>query len=161
MRLSKKLGLILAAIVIVAAAAIRYLFVVPFVQPPLLQGSLQRGELSFGGLQRRFSYCLPNDVDRGAPVVIVFHGSRGTGDRIQQVTAFAFDTLADQHGLIVAYPDAYEGHWNDCRAVGAYSAKELEIDDVGFVHSLLSQLARACRRPTTLYVNPSVKLLRS
>ena len=62
------------------------------------------------------------------------------GERIQLATAFAFDALADKHGFIVAYPDAYERHWNDCRAVGAYAAKELAVDDVGFVHSLLTYL---------------------
>ena len=137
MRLSKKLGLILAVIVIITAAVIRYLFVVPQVPQPLLQGSLQRGELSSAGLERRFSYSIPDELSQGAPVVIIFHGSRGTGDRIRQATAFAFDALADQHGFIVAYPDAYARHWNDCLAVGAYAAKEIEVDDVGFVRSLL------------------------
>ena len=140
MRLSKKLGLIFAASVIVVVATFRYLFFVPAVAPPTLRGGTQRAELNIAGFQRQFSYYMPHELKPGAPVVIIFHGSRGTGERIQLATAFAFDALADKHGFIVAYPDAYERHWNDCRAVGAYAAKELAVDDVGFVRSLLTYL---------------------
>jgi len=140
MRLSKKLGLTFAAIVIVVAAAIRYLFVVPAVQPPLLQGNLQRGELSSDGRQRGFSFYKPDKLSQDAPVVMVFHGARGTGDRVRQATAGAFDVLADLHDFIVVYPDAYEGYWNDCRVVGNYSARDLDVDDVAFIRRLLTFL---------------------
>jgi polyhydroxybutyrate depolymerase len=140
MRLSKKLGLMFAVVVIIAAAAIRYLFVVPGIEPPLLKGSVQHRALSFDGLDRSFSYYLPAKIRPGAPVVIVLHGSRGTGEGIQQATAYAFDLLADQHGFIAVYPDAFEKHWNDCRAVGDFAAKQLNVDDVGFIRNMLAIL---------------------
>ena len=59
MRLSKKFGVVLAGIIIVAAGAIRYLFVVPVGEPPTLHGSLQQGELFIDGRVRTFSYYLP------------------------------------------------------------------------------------------------------
>jgi len=142
MRLSKKIGLIFAAVVIIVAGVIRYLCVVPGIEPPLLQGSLQRSTFSFDGHDRAFSYYLPAQIGQGAPVVIVLHGSGGTGERIQRATAYAFDLLADQFGFIAVYPDAYDKHWNDCRAAGDHAAKQLDLDDAGFIRSLLAFLQK-------------------
>lgn len=140
MRLSKKLALIVTAIVIVVAGLLRYLFVVPDVEAPVLEGRLQESALTHDGLERSFSYYVPRGLGPGATVVLSLHGSRGSGARIRQATGFAFDVLADRHGFIVVYPDAYEGHWNDCRAVGDYAARRLDVDDVGFIRRVLDVL---------------------
>ena len=138
MRLSKKIGLVFAAAVIIVAAVVRYLFVVPAIEPPLLQGKLQRHAFSFDGLDRTFSFYVPAELRRDAPVVLVFHGSGGSGERIRQATAYAFDLLADQHGFVAVYPDAYEKYWNDCRATGDYAARQLDVNDTGYIRSLLA-----------------------
>jgi poly(3-hydroxybutyrate) depolymerase len=36
----------------------------------------------------------------------------------------------------------YEGHWNDCKVMGPYSAKRENIDDVGFLHALVDRLVK-------------------
>ena len=136
------MGLVFAAVVIIVAAMIRYLFVVPAVEPPLLHGNMQHHALSFDGRDRNFLFYLPAQLRRGAPVVLVLHGSRGSGERIRHATAHAFDALADQHGFIAVYPDAYEKYWNDCRATGDYAARQLDIDDTGYIRSLLAFLQK-------------------
>ena len=137
MRLSIKLGLIFAAVMIIVLASVRYLFVAPAGEPPLRRGNLQRHAFSVDGLDRAFLYYLPAELRQGAPVVLVFHSSRGGGERIQQATAYAFDLLADQYGFVAVYPNAYEKHWNDCLPVGDYAAKQRDVDDAGFIRSLL------------------------
>lgn len=41
---------------------------------------------------------------------------------------------------MVVYPDGYEGHFNDCRRVASFSARALNVDDVGFVRRITEQL---------------------
>jgi polyhydroxybutyrate depolymerase len=142
MRLSKKIAFGFAAVVIIVAGVIRYMFVVAAIEPPLLKGNLQRHAFSFDGRDRAFFFYLPAQLKRGAPVVLVLHGLRGTGDRIRQATAYAFDALADQHGFIAVYPDAYEKYWNDCRATGDFAARQLGVDDTGYIRSLLAFLQK-------------------
>jgi polyhydroxybutyrate depolymerase len=59
------------------------------------------------------------------------------GKQMRVTTAYAFDEIADREGFLVAYPDGYRGHWNDCRAVGDFDAKRLAINDVAFLKALV------------------------
>jgi polyhydroxybutyrate depolymerase len=58
------------------------------------------------------------------------------------MSLFADFTYAEQHGFIAVYPQGYEGHWNDCKVMGPYSAKRENIDDVGFLHALVDRLVK-------------------
>ena len=40
----------------------------------------------------------------------------------RRVFGYDFDLLAEQHGFIVVYPQGFEGHRNDCKVRGSYSA---------------------------------------
>ena len=140
MRLSKKIALVVVPIVIVFAWTARYFVYVPAIEPPPLDGALQHHALDIDGIERRFSYYLPPNLSPGRPAVVLFHGSRGSGERIREATGFGFDRLADEHGFVVLYPDGYQGNWNDCRAVGDYPAKQLAIDDTAFIRQALDYL---------------------
>lgn len=49
--------------------------------------------------------------------MVLLHGSKQTGESLRKATGYAFDKLADQHGFVTVYPDAYERRWNDCRGI--------------------------------------------
>jgi polyhydroxybutyrate depolymerase len=51
------------------------------------------------------------------------------------------ERIAARENLVVVYPDGYEGHFNDCRRVASYSARTLDIDDVGFSARIVERLA--------------------
>lgn len=55
------------------------------------------------------------------------------------------EQLADEHGFLIAYPDGFEGHWNDCRKAAEYSAARLQVDDVAFLSALTDFLAAAAK----------------
>lgn len=104
--------------------------------------------LRVGGLDRHYRLVVPSSASAGAPLVIVLHGTYGTGEKMQR--ALGFDAHAQRLGFVVAYPDAYrpEGarqtlRWNDGRGVLASSARG--IDDVAFVAALIDDIARAHR----------------
>lgn len=138
MRLSKKIVLAFVALAMVAGGVSRYLFVAPDSGPPPLSGQLLRQDIDIDGLARSFDYYVPEPYRPDAGIVIALHPSQGNGERMRRATAYAFDELADEHGFIVAYPDGYRRHWNDCRSAATYAAKERDIDDLSFLTAMLA-----------------------
>jgi polyhydroxybutyrate depolymerase len=111
------------------------------VAEPALSGKLFEEVLTSGDRARRFSYYVPARVAAHPALVLVFHASDGNGSTARSAFGFEFDRLADAHGFIVAYPDGYERHWNDCRRAAPYAANRLDIDDVGFARALVDRFA--------------------
>jgi polyhydroxybutyrate depolymerase len=94
-----------------------------------------------GGLKRTFLLHVPPGLDRSqpTPLVIVLHGGGGTGSKVARLTRFSDE--ADREGFIVVYPDAINNHWNDGRNVARFRSQRENIDDVGFIATLIDRLA--------------------
>ena len=107
---------------------------------PPRDGDIIRKSLMHKGINRKYLIYKPSKINKNPPLVIYFHGSLGTGENMRNLSGFDFDYLANEYGFVVAYPDGYENHWNDCRRSASYSANIENIDDVGFVKALISQL---------------------
>ena len=84
---------------------------------------------------------------RALPLVIVIHGSGGTGASMAGTTGF--NALADKEGFIAAYPDGIVGKnrgWNALFGKpipGGQGAQVDDVDDVGFIRALIDQLHAA------------------
>lgn len=89
---------------------------------------------SFGGVERTCRVRLPagHDSTRAWPLVLVLHGRGGTGRSVERLTGMS--PLCESAGLILAYPDARGGRWNDGRQDGP--------DDVGFLIELVGRIER-------------------
>ncbi len=96
-----------------------------------------QGPIEVRGVERTYLLHLPASYDsrKTMPLVLVFHGGRGTGKRVAQLSGF--NQLADEKGFIVAYPDGLDGHWND----GRPRTEEAAPDDVRFVSTLIDRLS--------------------
>ena len=70
------------------------------------------GAIQVGGVSRTYIVHPPVSYDprNPLPVLIAFHGSPGSGASLQALTGL--DSIADQLGFLVAYPDA-DGSWQD------------------------------------------------
>lgn len=92
------------------------------------------GTFRSGGMDRTYMLHVP----AGDPVglVLSLHGGGGTG--ISQRGLTGFDTVADAHNLLVAYPDGYDKSWADGR--GASPADRRHINDVAFLVGLVNKL---------------------
>ena len=107
---------------------------------PRLSGTMTRGTITVGGLQRTYRNYMPRGLAKGAPLVVVMHGAGENGALIRIETGYGFERLADEHGFAVVYPNAYEGYWDVCNIAGDVSANGLSIDDVGFLTGIVDKL---------------------
>lgn len=102
--------------------------------------SLERATVQVGGLERSFAFHAPVRLAPRPALVVVFHGNGGSAERIRTFTGRGFERLADEHGFVVAYPEGYEGGWNDCRARAPYPARKEHVDDHGFFREIVRRL---------------------
>jgi polyhydroxybutyrate depolymerase len=88
------------------------------------------------------------DWNQPVPLVLVFHGGTGNAKNAAQMTGF--NTLADQHGFLVVYPNG-TGRlsddklltWNGGTCCGY--AQQQNVDDVGFVRAIVASLQAQVR----------------
>jgi polyhydroxybutyrate depolymerase len=77
---------------------------------------------------------------KSAPLLIVFHGSNQTGEKMRAFSGNVFDELVQKHGFVVVYPDGYKGHWNDARLSSNFPTRKAGIDDVAFTKALINEI---------------------
>ncbi len=109
------------------------------------------GSLSSGGLTRTYRGHLPSSYDgvKALPLVLALHGNGGDGQGMQRLTHL--NSIADEHGFIVVYPDGYQKSWADGR--GATEADQAGVDDVSFLSALIDALANQYQvDPKRVYV---------
>jgi len=124
-----------------ALAILWFLLAWPISTPQASGASVTRA-IEAGGLRRTFVLHLPPSFPSGAaaPLVFVLHGGGGTGRRMERLTGFS--DLADRHGFIAVYPDAFERNWNDGRDDPNIRSQAEGIDDVGFISAVITQLSK-------------------
>ncbi len=115
--------------------------------------------IPIGGGTRSALLHLPRSFDpaRPAPLVILLHGSGGTGAAMLRDSNLA--TASDQHGFVIAAPDAGIPHdkgfvWNipGVPTVAGTIPGPDAPDDVAFIGALIDQLASAgCIDPSRVY----------
>ena len=132
----------LGIVILLGVVSWAWLLRVPTIPAPRLEGELRSSSVVVQGRRRTFVFYVPRNVRPDPPLLLVLHGSMMNGRRMRASTGQAFDELADREGFVVAYPDGYDGYWNDCRAVGDYDAKRLGIDDIAFLRALTDSLRR-------------------
>ncbi len=131
----------LLVLVVLGGALFGYYGYAPAPEIPQLSGTLTQGSIEVGGLKRTYLTYVPRGLAKGAPLVVVMHGSGENGARMRIETGYGFERLADEHHFVVVYPNAAnEGDWNACGTVGDISAKGPGTDDVGFLTRMVDKL---------------------
>ncbi|MGQ5797591.1 alpha/beta hydrolase family esterase [Serratia sp. IR-2025] len=120
---------------------------------PKLTGKFYNSTINNDGSERKFWAYLPADLPRNSPLVIVLHGSEMNGVSMREMTGYEFDWFADQRKFAVVYPEGYKNNWNDCRKNATFPAKVENIDDVGFIKTLISEFVqKAGVDPKRIYI---------
>lgn len=122
---------------------------------PPLESPLIPGEHTFtkeyDGIPREYHVHVPVSYDPSspAPLVVVLHGGGGKWASAQKGSGM--DTVADEHGFIVVYPNSgQEGSWN----VGprARESRQSDVDDVSFIAALIEEVSsQASIDPKRIY----------
>lgn len=99
------------------------------------------------GLRRTVRFHQPGDLASAPALVIALHGSGGDGEGFRRQTGKAFDLLAEEHGFLVAYPDALGGQWNDCRARAPYRQALSGIDELEFMRAVVRRAQARIAQP--------------
>lgn len=89
------------------------------------------------GLRRAVRFYRPERLAARAALVIALHGGGGDGERFRRLTDGAFDRMADEHGFLVAYPDALGGQWKGCRARAPYHDALAGVDEIAFLRAVV------------------------
>ncbi len=89
--------------------------------------------LTLGGELRSYWLYMPGGLEKSKPVplLMVLHGSAGSGEDMMTVTQRGFERLADTEKFIAVYPDALERRWNEQGGT---------VDDVGFLLAIVDKM---------------------
>jgi polyhydroxybutyrate depolymerase len=132
--------LCLTLVITLCAALLAYFVYTPEPELPELTGKLTKATLDVKGETYTYRLYLPKDLAKGAPLVMVLHGSGQNGAQIRSETGYGFERLADQHGFAVVYPSGKSFDWNDCSKTGDFLVNGRELDDVSYLNSLVDRL---------------------
>lgn len=116
-----------------------YYVYTPALEVPRLSGTLTKGSIEVGGLKRTYLTYVPRGLAKGAPLVVLMHGSGENDARIRIETGYGFERLADEHRFAVVYPNAHGGYWDVCSIVGAVGTNGRNIDDMGFLTAIVDK----------------------
>jgi polyhydroxybutyrate depolymerase len=136
---AKILGFAVAVLIVVTLGFNFVEMYAPSPANPTLSAAIQQNSIPIGSTTREFLEYVPRDISPHSPLVIVLHGSLMDANLMREWTGYEFDQLADQHGFVVVHPDGYKHNWNDCRSGATFPAHTENIDDTGFVKSLIAR----------------------
>jgi polyhydroxybutyrate depolymerase len=113
----------------------------------------QERAISVRGRTRRYVLLPPAGGTGPAPLVVALHGSTQNPASFRVFSDPSFDRLAEHHGAFVAYPQGFEGQWNDARVQLNFAARRQGYDDVEFISTLIGEVvAGGAVDPTRVYV---------
>ena len=88
---------------------------------------------------RMRTFTVVGERTAGQALILVFHGSRQSGEVHRAFTGGAYDALTEK-GALVVYLDGYRGNWNDARRESHFPARLAGIDDVAFTRAVITRL---------------------
>lgn len=90
----------------------------------------------------------PTSATGEPALVVMLHGGFGSAQQAEK--SYHWDDEAAREGFVVAYPNGDRASWNVGRCCGP--ARANNVDDVGFLHALVSQLEQTDGvDPTRIY----------
>ncbi len=111
---------------------------VPASGPP--DGGWQTGSyaIEHDGRRRTFLLDVPDDLQPGAPLVLVIHGYTGQATDLRDYTGF--DAISKEHGFVAVYPQGTRDARGQTFFDVGYDFHTERVDDVGFLRALADRL---------------------
>ncbi len=107
--------------------------------------------LALQGRQRSYLLRAPGELRTPAPLLLELHGRGIPAIMFDRWTGFS--ALADEKGFVLAMPAAIGEVWNDGRYRGGRWPEHDAIDDIGYLHAVIDDVAeRQAIDPARIYV---------
>jgi len=106
-------------------------------------GTFKTFKLRSGAYERSYGVYAPARLapSQKLPLVVALHGGGGKAASMRRISRNGFETLADAHGALVAYPQGVDKHWNDTRGDLTRKAQRENIDDVAFLRAMVKEIS--------------------
>ena len=88
-------------------------------------------------LSMTFHFNKQQSLRNNASLVIVLHGSGGSGKQIAGA-ALKLEEKARTENVLLVYPDGYKKYWNECRKTADSQANIENIDEIAFFDAMIS-----------------------
>ena len=95
--------------------------------------------LSVDGRERTFIVQAPKQPRGPLPVVFLFHGGGGRGEKM---AARGLCEMVARDNFLAVYPSGWKSHWNDGRDAARVASQQEGVDDVQFVRAIVEDLAK-------------------
>lgn len=113
--------------------------------------TIQKEGFWHDGLYRKFLFYIPDTVQPEAPVLVSLHGHSSNADTIAGYNNGKMRSIADREGFVIAWPYGvtsvdgidYFRSWNAGSC--CTPAKELGINDRGFIHEVVQRMGSKVR----------------
>lgn len=103
--------------------------------PAYLPPGVHEQQVDVDGVSRRWTTVVPPGPAASA-VMVVLHGVGGRG---ADMRAAGFEPLAAGKGVVLAYPDALGGAWNDGRPGADQVVPGAPVDDIRFLRLMIDE----------------------
>jgi polyhydroxybutyrate depolymerase len=119
-----------------------WLWALPLQAQNIRLGRITIASISVNNQERQYRLYVPRsyDTSQPAPLVLVLHGGGGNARSMVRYVGDSFHAVAERDGVIIAYPEAIEGTWNDGRGLDVTAQRD-NIDDVAFITQLIDHLS--------------------
>ncbi|MBV9873548.1 MAG: hypothetical protein JO025_02365 [Verrucomicrobia bacterium] len=117
-----------------------FLGALPFFSLRLQASGFHNDSIEVGGRTRAYRLFVPSNLPDPVPVVFVFHGTETLGHGIDAIISITrFEEIGQIHHVLIIFPEAYEGNWNDGRLNNRAKSYRDGVDDIAFVDAILKR----------------------
>jgi polyhydroxybutyrate depolymerase len=111
--------------------------------PALASDDIRVFKLTSGGRERTYRVYAPPALAAGRkyPLFVLLHGGGSSGKGMRRLTGHCFERRAAAEGAVVAYPDGFDGHWNDYRGDLSRRAQRENVDDAAFLKAMVAEIS--------------------
>ncbi|MCI0712030.1 MAG: hypothetical protein L0154_17885 [Chloroflexi bacterium] len=99
-------------------------------------------EIEHDGFTYEVRVYVPSTYDASTeiPLMLAFHPGFSSAEAMQRLTAF--DTLAEESGVIIAYPDSIVGYWDYGGGLSEWEAVNDVRDHLGYAENVYETLLK-------------------
>lgn len=98
--------------------------------------------IDVAAIRRSYIHVAPASRRADAPLLLALHGTSQQGRTMQRFSGRTLDALAQRIGADLVYLNGYGRAWNDARRQKLSRAQKADVDDVGFVSTVIDRFAR-------------------